>query len=326
MAEIKIVDSLSTLQDCLATLSKTPASPPQLFIDLEGTNLSRQGTLSIVSIYAAHKQIVYLIDVLKLGAAAFAPVPGTGTKPAPKLPSLQSILESRSIQKVIFDVRNDSDALFGHYNIRLAGVQDLQLMELAGRRGSKKYVSGLAKCIERDLSLSGVERRAWKERKDEIVRLLNAAKGAAGGYEVFDERPMPSIVREYCAADVVHLPALYKVYNQRMSRAWKAKMQAETDERVRLSQQQEYEANGKDKVLGPWGQNTHQQPPILAGDPEDTYTWEDDLKWEAKWAAVFGDIEDEFSDFFDDYWDDYQDLARDCIGWEEDMIKNGELF
>lgn len=41
---------------------------------------------------------------------------------------------------------------------------------------------------------------------------------------------------------------------------------------------------------------------------------------------------DESSDSDDDHaWvidnhDDYQDTARDCIGWEEDMIRNGEPY
>ena len=38
--------------------------------------------------------------------------------------------------------------------------------------------------------------------------------------------------------------------------------------------------------------------------------------------AMNGD--DEFNE--EDDFDDYQDTARDCIGWEEDMVKNGEPF
>jgi len=49
---------------------------------------------------------------------------------------------------------------------------------------------------------------------------------------------------------------------------------------------------------------------------------------------VVGPVEDNLSDILEDYrqhsdyddYDDYQDTARDCIGWEEDIIKNGEYF
>lgn len=47
--------------------------------------------------------------------------------------SLQSILESPKTPKVFFDVRTDSDALFAQFGIKLAGIIDLQLMELASR-------------------------------------------------------------------------------------------------------------------------------------------------------------------------------------------------
>jgi len=33
--------------------------------------------------------------------------------------------------------------------------------------------------------------------------------------------------------------------------------------------------------------------------------------------------EDEDEEPGDDHW--YNDIARNCIGWEEDMIKNGEF-
>ena len=52
--------------------------------------------------------------------------------------------------KVIFNIGNDSNALFSHYHISVDGIKDLQLMELASRKGSQDFVAGLAKCIERD--------------------------------------------------------------------------------------------------------------------------------------------------------------------------------
>lgn len=68
----------------------------------------------------------YLIDIYVLGARAFSTTDASGN-------SMKSVLESDSIPKVFFDVRNDSDALYHHFNISLAGVVDLQVMEYATR-------------------------------------------------------------------------------------------------------------------------------------------------------------------------------------------------
>lgn len=204
--KVELVDSSATLRELLENLSLIPSSSPPLFLDLEGVNLGRNGSISILSLYALHKKTIYLVDVYKLGKAAFSnPEPGEHT-------SLRAILESPSIKKVLFDVRNDSDALFSHYNIRLDGIQDLQLMELATRSGPKKYVAGLAKCIERDSPISDLRKAEWKRRKDEVTKSFDPGKG--GSYEVFNKRPMTPDIRDYCAADVSQLLGLYSTYER----------------------------------------------------------------------------------------------------------------
>ncbi len=74
--------------------------------------------------------------------------------------TLKGILESGSIPKVFFDVHNDSDALFSHFSISLAGIYNIQLIELATRTYSKRYIKGLAKYIKRDILLTVSEREA----------------------------------------------------------------------------------------------------------------------------------------------------------------------
>lgn len=51
------------------------------------------------------------------------------------------------ISKVFYDVRNACNALFFLFDVKLAAVQDLQLMELAQRHGPKRYVAGLQTCL-----------------------------------------------------------------------------------------------------------------------------------------------------------------------------------
>ncbi|KAJ4307242.1 hypothetical protein N0V88_000623 [Collariella sp. IMI 366227] len=144
-------------------LTSLPTSPPSLYLDLEGVNLSRHGTISILQIY------------------------------------------SDTVPKVFFDVRNDSDALFAHFGVRLSGVRDLQLMELAARSPGepRRLVSGLAKCIDRHAGLGLAERREWMAGKE-------------AGYEVFEERPLREEVRAYCVQDVKVLPMLWRRYEAGM--------------------------------------------------------------------------------------------------------------
>jgi exonuclease 3'-5' domain-containing protein 1 len=65
----------------------------------------------------------------------------------------RGILESKDYLKVFFDVRNDSDAMYSHYQISLGGVIDLQLLEFASRSRKGRFIKGLAKCISEDGSL-----------------------------------------------------------------------------------------------------------------------------------------------------------------------------
>ncbi|KAG6152621.1 hypothetical protein E4U37_003741 [Claviceps purpurea] len=216
---------------------------PTLYVDLEGCQLSRNGTISIVTIYATTLATAYIVDVHKLGKSAFTTANTTGT-------TLKAILESANIKKVIFDVRNDSDALFHHFQISLQGVQDLQLMELAARGKNRRSVAGLAKCIQNDSPISKAEKMKWDQLKKSTICLFEPKKG--GRYEVFNERPFRDGILKYCAGDVALLPGLYDVYDKKLTAEWRDRVRAATLDRVRLSQSASYEPNGPNKGLGPW--------------------------------------------------------------------------
>jgi exonuclease 3'-5' domain-containing protein 1 len=238
-----LVDSPDGVTDLVDSLFNLPTSPPSLYLDIEGINLSRYGTVSILQIFVSTKQLTYLIDIHTLGHKAFSTSGARGI-------TLQDILQSDSIPKVFFDVRNDSDALYSHYGIALGGIRDLQLMELAVRSSSKKFVHGLAKCIDRDGGLTMRERRACMEIKDRGRALFAPELG--GSYEVFNARPLAEEIRAYCVQDVQFLPFLWWKYNRLMNTLWKEKVDKETKNRVSDSQGDNYQPNGKHKVLGPW--------------------------------------------------------------------------
>ena len=245
--DIIVVDSAITLVSLLDNLINLAVSPPSLYFDLEGVKLGRHGSISIISLYITPIKTIYLIDIHRLGKTAFSTTNRSAT-------SLKTILESPAIPKVIFDIRNDSDALFSLFQISVDGIKDLQLMELATRKGSKDFVAGLAKCIEKESPVSAAAKEEWQRTKEGASRLFDPKKG--GRYEIFNDRPMKPEIIQYCARDVALLPGLYNVYNAKLclpgEGLWKSRVRKATKDRIILSQSPGYDGQAKSKIRGPW--------------------------------------------------------------------------
>lgn len=237
------VDTAQGISDLVDSVTGLADDPPSLYLDLEGVNLSRAGTVCILQIFVLPAKHAYLVDVSVLGGQAFTTA-GKNDK------TLKDLLESADVQKAIFDVRNDSDALYSHFGIRLDGIQDIQLMEFACRPCPGKYVNGLARCIERDAMLTYEETTIWKETKDKGKRLF--APECGGSYEVFNTRPLSDVIKLYCIQDVQYLPRLWSVYKRKITRRWLVKVEAATKARITSSQCSWYEPHGRHKALGPW--------------------------------------------------------------------------
>lgn len=146
MTTANLVSDAADLARVLGMLNLSATVPPHLYLDLEGFNLCRHGSISLLTLYDRSQSCVYLIDIHTLGHATFEIRSTTNKKSLYQDiqaidtdssetdaggVTLRSILESANIPKVFFDVRNDADALFNIYGINLQGVQDLQVMELA---------------------------------------------------------------------------------------------------------------------------------------------------------------------------------------------------
>jgi exonuclease 3'-5' domain-containing protein 1 len=169
---------------------------------------------------------------------------------------LKKILESLDIQKVFFDVRNDADALYAHFGIRVHSVMDLQLMENASRptnKRGKRLLHGLAKCVEDVSSLSEDEKKAWAIAKEKGQRLFSPEKG--GSFDVFNQRPLKDKIRIYCEQDVLCLPGLYKVYSHRLEisgpKNWMAMIGAGTEKRLFEVMSEDYKTHGGKKAEAP---------------------------------------------------------------------------
>lgn len=239
----QFIDSCNLLTNVIDILSELPIEPPSLYLDLEGVCLSRHGTISILQIHASPRNCTYLIDVYSLREKAFLTASINGQ-------TLKAILESSAIPKVFFDVRRDSDALYAHFGINLAGIQDIQLMELATRSSSKRLLNGLSRCVERDAEMTEIEKRKWKSVKEKGLTLFDPKRG--GSYEVFNVRPLAKDVRAYCIQDVQFMPRLWARYSSKLTTQWARKVDEATRERVTSSQSETFSSEGPHMALGPW--------------------------------------------------------------------------
>ncbi|OAF56039.1 hypothetical protein VC83_07404 [Pseudogymnoascus destructans] len=235
---------------------------------------------------------------------------------------------SPTIPKVVFDIRNDSEALFSPFQISVNGIKDLQLMELATRKGSQTFVSSLAKCIEKASPMSIVAEAEWRLAKERSLRLFDPKK--RGRYEVFDKRPLEIV--QYCQQDVAVLPALYGVYNTTLRQTgqalWRVRIRGETENRIKLSQSPRYNGNLESAAAQGWDDQQVERW---------IDSWNDDILMEHMLGTSVLNENDEWVDAprsgIDDYLDYLENLdedggeeqdgdwhhdditARDCIGW-----------
>ena len=123
-------------------------------------------------------------------------------------------------------------------------------MEVATRSNRKDRVAGLGNCIESDAQLTPDAIKAWKATKQEGLALFEPKY--EGSYDIFNLRPIKKEIIDYCANDVAHLPILWKVYSDKLTREWAAKVQEETAKRLSMSKAVSYNPNGKGRGFSPW--------------------------------------------------------------------------
>ncbi|KAH7242820.1 exonuclease [Fusarium tricinctum] len=229
---IIFVNSTNAIAELVNSLNRPPTVHPSIFIDLKGINLSRHRTILTMQVYHLPSKYTYLINIYTLGNKYFS-TPGSSGR------TLKEILESNSVTKVFFNVHNDSDILYGHYQIILAGIHDLQLIKLLTQSFSRKYISRLSKYIKRDAPLSTQERLAWYQTKESGLRLFTPEKG--GRY------------KSYYAQDIQILPRLFNYYNEKISQEWHEKIIISSKARVQSSQSATYNGVERHMALAPIG-------------------------------------------------------------------------
>ncbi|KAG2440160.1 hypothetical protein HXX76_004273 [Chlamydomonas incerta] len=211
----EVVDSLGALERMLAALEEVE----WLAVDAEGVNLSRDGKLCLLALLPARLQGPagragswqclpgYLVDVSVLSTAAFTH--SRSPDRAKGAASLKELLECERVTKLLYDVRCDAEALYHQHGVRLGGVVDLQLAEVAYRRHgprrlSVKCVMGLRKSL--DTYLSGAQAAQWAAARDRKEAVSAACRADE---QFWDRRPLTPDQTEYASSDVAHLYDLH---------------------------------------------------------------------------------------------------------------------
>lgn len=188
--------ALRDILDARQALDAATLNPhtPLLYVDVEGNDLCRHGSVSLVQLHVPKAAKTFIIDIFTLGPSAFSTtVPATladmtasesslsSGDPFPQVDaakgegiSLKAILESEHIIKCFFDVRNDADALYNLYGISMQSVADLQVLEVATRRGNKRLLNGLARAIRTDGALKPEVLAQWLETKERGKALFSS--------------------------------------------------------------------------------------------------------------------------------------------------------
>ena len=180
------IDTEGKLSIAIEEIRKAIQKGETIAVDCEGVTLSRFGSVTLINI--AVRGQVYLIDVLKIGNTAYDG-------------GLRSILEDKSIQKLMFDCREDADALEHLHNVRLDGVLDVQLLEVKNRIRQTGYtkIRSLKHCLELFVS--------------DKTMLEVKLKGRSSMYqdnELWKKRPLSEDILKYASIDVI---ALFKLYD-----------------------------------------------------------------------------------------------------------------
>ncbi|RFN52406.1 putative 3 -5 exonuclease protein [Fusarium flagelliforme] len=256
----KIIKSPKGLEQLLKTLDGLPTKPPSIYLDVSSSN---QEELLNLQLLVLPTNEIYVVDIKSLGTTALSAVGEEG-----EFQSLRLVLESKTITKVGFDIRDMSRLLFHQFNVSLGGIYDLQLMELASREDgkSKRLLSGLAKCVDIDVPNSDATKLRWVQPNATTnLHMFNSLGHALNR----------SIRR------VEMFPILWKIYRRRLGKPgeafWLAHARCESQERVERSKSNSASQYGRH--LGPdmWWDRDRREAAI-----DD---WNDELLLEIRFGA-----------------------------------------
>lgn len=240
-----IVDTVEKVRSMIDILTALPLSEPNIAIDLEGKSLGRDGPVYLAIIHDYASDHTYVVDVHNLQTAAF------DTCGEREAGTLRSILESPDVPKMIYDVRQDSDALYHQFNIKLDGILDVQLFQLAAMSQSfnfpAQYRTGLFKAISSGIDMNYDAKQKWLDIKRIGKDLWAPEQG--GSWDRFIEPNKCKEIIEYCLVDVVHLRTLYRKAVKGLSERWIERVKDTTKDSIEETWDDDFESSG---ARGPW--------------------------------------------------------------------------
>ncbi|KAF2673324.1 hypothetical protein BT63DRAFT_153460 [Microthyrium microscopicum] len=252
----KLIATTSRLQYFLASI--TPGKT--IYIDFEGFKLGRNGTISLLTIHiidgltldtsldssnaetalAELRDRTGIIDITALQQRAFSTSSNANS-------TLKDILESPNITKYIWDVRRPANALWYLYNIRLAGVIDIQLLDSFTRESPEKPVRTMASRFYQQVHnvswMTEAEQDEWIETRDVVEYWADP--------KIWEKRPLGKEVLKYCVGQVVYLPRLVKALE--VNARGRRRVEEESGKRVDRATGEEYDPDAVPDSQSPFG-------------------------------------------------------------------------
>ncbi|KZZ94179.1 3'-5' exonuclease [Moelleriella libera RCEF 2490] len=242
MVLVQVVNTVEDVAKVAEAIGPLHKEPPSLYVSLAGLRTDRFGvTAPKLSIYPFPAGPIFVVDMLQMKERAINTVGKCGT-------SLKDFLEGNGT-KCFFDVRHDSNVLYCLYKIKLDGVQDIVLMELATRPRSGRFVSALWKCIKNDAQLFAAEKSAQVESKEKGLQVIDPNRGGSSN-AFFGLHMRPALIDD-CAKSVQSLPQLWKHYYSQLDREWRIKVAEQSMKRLEESWKDTFDGSRLDMVSGP---------------------------------------------------------------------------
>ncbi|CAN8062826.1 unnamed protein product [Agarophyton chilense] len=182
--QLRYVTSVAECADAMQVLSAFK----RVAVDCEGVALSRTGRLCLLQVASPHH--VFVFDLVSSQPAHAENMFQQG--------GLKQLLENRDVYKVMHDCRNDSDALYHQFGVKLGPVIDTQVV-FAVLRTVRGMPQGLP------VSLKTLLKKFTSVTEQDLC-MKNAIKTSMKGDDDFwYRRPLSPQALQYARLDVQHL-------------------------------------------------------------------------------------------------------------------------
>jgi exonuclease 3'-5' domain-containing protein 1 len=238
---IAVVDTPATVKSMLDKLDGQGSESADIFFEVSSCERATD-RISVCTIYMKSHHAAFVLDVNTLGSGAFFTSNTAGV-------SLKTIFADADIAKVVFDVRKVASALYESFQLSLAGIKDVQLMELASRAHGRQRLATLINCVNKE-SIN-LDVKDWAEASRLANVVASQAQYKSG--EASIRGPIKLASSLYDLSAVSFLPRLFSAYEQKLSppgqKFWRVQLKYTI---IRLIEQAKTKAYETQNADGPW--------------------------------------------------------------------------